>query len=280
MPRGSDTARCAICGRTEGSVELLASASGTLLCTDCAGRMGERVVTAHARRHRPLPTAVPRDIKRVLDDYVIEQEDAKRTLAVAVYSHYRRLAHPGTVGRVVADAEVRIIDEQGRELPPGEIGEVIGRVHGVGSFAYHADPEKTKRALKQGLVSPGDVGYFDEDGYLYLCDRSNDMIISGGVNIYPAQIEAQLQRMPEVADCAVFGIPDEEYGEAVCAVVQPQPGCDPTAAEVRSFLRQHVAGYMVPRLVEFLAELPREDSGKIFKRKLRQPHWEGAGRSI
>ena len=96
MPRGSDTARCAICGRTEGSVELLASASGTLLCTDCAGRIGERVVTAHARRHRPLPTAVRRDIKRVLDDYVIEQEDAKRTLAVAVYNHYRRLAHPGT----------------------------------------------------------------------------------------------------------------------------------------------------------------------------------------
>ncbi len=232
--------------------------------------------------HAAAPVSPP--VKRAMIEWwgpiVNEYYGSTEMSNVAFCTAQEWLAHPGTVGRVVPGAEVRIIDDQGRELPPGEIGEVIGRVHGVGEFAYHADPEKTRRAQKQGLVSPGDVGYFDEDGYLYLCDRSNDMIISGGVNIYPAQIEAQLQRMPEVADCAVFGIPDEEYGEAVCAVVQPQPGCDPTAAEVRSFLRQHVAGYMVPRLVEFLAEPPREDSGKIFKRKLRQPHWEGAGRSI
>ncbi|HWS74283.1 MAG TPA: acyl-CoA synthetase [Quisquiliibacterium sp.] len=190
------------------------------------------------------------------------------------------LDHPGTVGRVVPDAEVRIVDAEGKDLPPRAIGEVIGRVHGVGDFTYHGDPEKRKRVEKRGLISPGDVGYFDEDGFLYLCDRSNDMIISGGVNIYPAQIEAQLHRMPEVADCAVFGIPDDEYGEAVCAVVQAQPGCSPTEADVRAFLRQHVAGYMVPRRVEFMSELPREDSGKIFKRKLRQPYWENAGRSI
>ena len=190
------------------------------------------------------------------------------------------LDHPGTVGRVVPGAEVRIVDAQGNDLPPRAVGEVIGRVHDVGDFTYHGDPDKRRAVEKQGLISPGDVGYFDEDGFLYLCDRANDMIISGGVNIYPAQIEAQLQRMPEVADCAVFGIPDDEYGEAVCAVVQPQPGCEPTEAEVRAFLRRHVAGYMVPRRVEFLPELPREDSGKIFKRKLRQPYWENAGRSI
>jgi len=190
------------------------------------------------------------------------------------------LAHPGTVGRVVPGAEVRIVDAEGNDLPPRAIGEVIGRVHDVGDFTYHGDPEKRRRAEKRGLISPGDVGYFDEDGFLYLCDRSNDMIISGGVNIYPAQIEAQLHRMPEVADCAVFGIPDDEYGEAVCAVVQAQPGASPTEADVRAFLRRHVAGYMVPKRVEFLPELPREDSGKIFKRKLRQPYWENAGRSI
>ena len=106
------------------------------------------------------------------------------------------------------------------------------------------------------------------------------MIISGGVNIYPAEIEAELHRAPGVADCAVFGVPDDEYGEAVHAVVQPMPGAAITEAEVRAFLRERMAGYKVPRQVEFQAELPREDSGKIFKRKLREPFWEGRERRI
>ena len=232
--------------------------------------------------HAAAPVSPP--VKRAMIDWwgpiINEYYGSTEMSNVTFCTAQEWLEHPGTVGRVVPGAEVRIVDAEGRALPPREIGEVIGRVHGVGAFEYHGDPEKTRRAEKQGLVSPGDVGYFDEDGFLYLCDRSNDMIISGGVNIYPAQIEAQLQRMPEVADCAVFGIPDDEYGEAVCAVVQPQPGADPTEAQVRAFLRQHVAGYMVPRRVDFLPDLPREDSGKIFKRKLRQPYWENAGRSI
>jgi long-chain acyl-CoA synthetase len=106
------------------------------------------------------------------------------------------------------------------------------------------------------------------------------MIISGGVNIYPAEIEAELHKMPQVADCAVFGIPDEDYGEAVCAVVQLQPGLDVAEQEIRAHLRRHMAGYKVPKRVEFAIDLPREDSGKIFKRKLRAPFWEGQGRSI
>ena len=106
------------------------------------------------------------------------------------------------------------------------------------------------------------------------------MIISGGVNIYPAEIEAQLYVMPKLADCAVFGIPDEEYGESVCAVVQPQPGAKLTEADVLSFLTGKIANYKMPRRVEFESNLPREDSGKIFKRKLRQPYWDQAGRSI
>jgi long-chain acyl-CoA synthetase len=106
------------------------------------------------------------------------------------------------------------------------------------------------------------------------------MIISGGVNIYPAEIEAELHKMPGVADCGVFGIPDEEYGEAICAVVQPSPGVDLSETEVKAFLRQHMAGYKVPKRVDFHALLPREDSGKIFKRKLREPYWEGLDRRI
>jgi long-chain acyl-CoA synthetase len=107
-----------------------------------------------------------------------------------------------------------------------------------------------------------------------------DMIISGGVNIYPAEIEAELHKMPGVADCGVFGIPDDEYGEAICAVVQPSPGVSLTEPEVKAFLRGQMAGYKVPKRVDFHAELPREDSGKIFKRKLREPFWEGVGRRI
>jgi long-chain acyl-CoA synthetase len=150
----------------------------------------------------------------------------------------------------------------------------------MADFTYHGDDQKRRDSEKAGLIAPGDVGYFDEDGFLYLCDRAKDMIISGGVNIYPAEIEAELAKMPGVADCAVFGIPDEEYGEAVCAVVQPMPGVELSEAEVKAFLRGQVAGYKVPKRVELAADLPREDSGKIFKRKLREPFWEGLDRRI
>ena len=190
------------------------------------------------------------------------------------------LAHPGTVGRPMAGAVVRVIDKDGNVLPPREIGEVIGRMQGSSDFTYQNDDEKRRSMEKQGLVTPGDIGYFDEDGFLYLCDRANDMIISGGVNIYPAEIEAELHKMPEIADCAVFGIPDDEFGEAICACIQLQPGADLTETAVRTWLREQVAGYKMPRVWTFVAELPREDSGKIFKRKLRAPYWEGAGRSI
>jgi long-chain acyl-CoA synthetase len=190
------------------------------------------------------------------------------------------LAHPGTVGRAMPGAEVRVIGPDGESLAPGAVGEVIGRMRGTPEFTYQNDPAKRRAMEKQGLITPGDIGYFDEDGFLYLCDRANDMIISGGVNIYPAEIEAQLHKMPEVADCAIFGIPDEDYGEAVCAVVQIQPGATLEESDVKRYLRQCIAGYKVPKRVTFSTELPREDSGKIFKRKLREPYWAGAGRSI
>src|SRR5688500_6991137 len=124
------------------------------------------------------------------------------------------------------------------------------------------------------------MGFLDEEGYLYVCDRASDMVISGGVNIYPAEIEAALAIMPGVRDCAVFGIPDEEFGEALAAAVQTDPGVSMQAAAVRAYLAERVAGYKVPRIVTFHAELPREDSGKIFKRRLRAPYWEKSGRKI
>ncbi|HLK26541.1 MAG TPA: long-chain fatty acid--CoA ligase, partial [Caulobacteraceae bacterium] len=178
------------------------------------------------------------------------------------------------------ESQVVVVDKDGAPLPQGEIGEVIARTRMVADFTYHGDDAKRRASEKAGLITPGDVGYFDKDGFLYLCDRAKDMIISGGANIYPAEIEAELHKMPGVADCAVFGIPDEEFGEAICAVVQPQPGVALSELDVKTFLRPHMASYKVPKRVEFRADLPREDSGKIFKRKLREPYWEGMERRI
>ena len=139
---------------------------------------------------------------------------------------------------------------------------------------------KRQKAEAQGLISVGDIGYLDEDGFLYLCDRRNDMVISGGVNIYPAEIEACLVSHPAIADCAVFGVPDEDFGESLCACVQIESGHSMAEDDVRSHVREFMASYKVPKIVDIRKDLPREDSGKIFKRKLREPYWEGQGRAI
>ena len=228
----------------------------------------------------PCPAPVKRAMIEWWGPVINEYYGATETGPVVFCTSEEWLAHPGTVGKTLPEAEVRVIDAEGVTLPPREIGEVVGRLRNAVEFTYHGDDRKRREAEKAGLIAPGDIGYFDEDGFLYLCDRAKDMIISGGVNIYPAEIEAELMKMPGVADCGLFGIPDDEYGEAVCAAVQPQPGASLDAAEVRAFLRQHMAGYKVPKTVEFHAELPREDSGKIFKRKLREPHWAGLDRRI
>ena len=232
--------------------------------------------------HAAAPVSPP--IKRAMIEWwgpvIYEYYGATETGIVVSCTSEEWLAHPGTVGKPIPEAEVRIIDDKGKTLKVREIGEVVARVRAIADFTYHGDDEKRRDTEKVGLIAPGDIGYFDEDGYLYLCDRAKDMVISGGVNIYPAEIEAELHKMPGVADCAVFGIPDEEYGEALCAVVQPVSGFELSETDVRTYLRSHAAGYKVPKRVEFARELPREDSGKIFKRKLREPYWEGKTRRI
>ena len=121
----------------------------------------------------------------------------------------------------------------------------------------------------------GDIGYWDDEGYLYICDRKTDMIISGGMNIYPAEIEAALEQHPEIYDVAVFGIPSEQWGEVVHATVVRSPGSSLTGEEITAFAREHLAGYKVPRSVDFTDELPRTGSGKLLKRQLRAPYWAG-----
>lgn len=232
--------------------------------------------------HAAAPCAP--DVKRAMIDWlgpvINEYYGATETGNTTFCTAEEWLQHPGTVGRVADECIVKILDAQGNEVPNGTVGEVAMRMIGVGEFTYHGDDTKRKKADRNGLIAPGDVGYFDEGGFLFLCDRTSDMIISGGVNIYPAEIEAQLHTMPGLADCAVFGIPDDEYGESVCAIVQPQNGVVMNAADVQQFLKPKIAGYKMPRRVEFRDDMPREDSGKIFKRKLREPFWANAGRSI
>jgi len=226
----------------------------------------------------------PPEVKQAMIDWwgpiIHEYYGSTETSAVVFCDSREWMDHPGTVGRAMEHATVRILDDAGRELPVGEIGEVYARSWVTPDFTYANQDEKRREVERDGLVTSGDVGYLDQDGFLYLCDRKRDMVISGGVNIYPAEIEAVLIGMPGVKDCAVFGIPDAEMGENVAAVVEPQDGASLSADQVRSWLRERIAHYKVPKRVEFETGLPREDSGKIFKRKIRDRYWAEAGRRI
>ena len=228
----------------------------------------------------PCPIHVKRGMIEWWGPVINEYYGATETGAVVFCDSHEWLAHPGTVGKPMKDVRLRILDEAGNDVPQGEPGDIYVRLTTGADFTYHGDEEKRRKAGKDGLIGVGDVGYQDKDGFVYLCDRRNNMVISGGVNIYPAEIEAELLKVPGVADGAVFGIPDDDFGEALCAVVQPAPGVTLDAAFVRAELGKHLARYKIPKTVTFQADLPREDSGKIFKRKLRDPYWEKAGRSI
>ncbi len=192
------------------------------------------------------------------------------------------LAHPGTVGKPFPGAVLKIIDEAGNELPAGEVG-TIYMGSPIGEFEYYKDADKTEKARHGNLFTVGDVGYLDVDGWLFISDRKTDMIISGGVNIYPAEIEALLHQHPKVADVAVFGVPDEDWGESVKAVVEPLPGV-PTgpdlAEELTDYCRQNLASYKVPRSIDFREALPRLPTGKLYKRLLRDEYWQGQTRRI
>jgi long-chain acyl-CoA synthetase len=187
---------------------------------------------------------------------------------------------PGSAGRPIGDATVRVFSAGGRPCAPGEVGLIHACQPAYGDFTYHGNPAARAAIEREGLVTLGDVGYLDEEGDLFVCDRASDMVISGGVNIYPAEIEAVLAQLPEVSDCAVFGIPDPEYGEALLAQVELVPGRAIDAAEVLAHLRHRLAGFKVPRRIEFIAALPRDENGKVAKRKLREPYWAGQARRI
>jgi long-chain acyl-CoA synthetase len=154
---------------------------------------------------------------------------------------------------------------------------------GQHKFEYHKDETKTRNAWRGSFFTVGDIGYLDKDGFLFLCDRKIDLIISGGVNIYPAEVEAALLQHPAVRDAAVFGIPDEDWGEQVMAVLEVNPGFTagpPLATEILGFLKERLANYKLPKRFDFTEALPRDPNGKLHKRKLRDPFWAGRTRAI
>jgi long-chain acyl-CoA synthetase len=252
--------------------------------------------------------ALPEDVKRRADvsslRHVIHSAapcpvDVKRQMLAwwgnVIYEYYAAsegggtlatpeqwLAHPGTVGKAWPISVVRVVRDDGAECAPGEVGTVYMKM-GQYKFEYHKDKKKTESSWKDDFFTVGDAGYLDEEGYLFLCDRKSDMIISGGVNIYPAEIEAVLSGHSGVADAAVFGIPDDDWGEQIKAVIEPAPGMAPgpeLAADILSFCRERLATFKCPKTIDFTALLPRDPNGKLYKRKLRDPYWQGRDRAI
>lgn len=191
------------------------------------------------------------------------------------------LRHPGSVGTPREGLRLQIRDDEGHPVAAGTEGQVWfddGR-----AFEYHGDADKTAEAVRDGWFTLGDIGYLDDDGYLYLCDRRADVVITGGVNVYPAQVEAGLLSHPDVADCCVVGVPDDEWGESLRAVVQPvegRAGDDAFAAELLDHCRATLSGHQVPRGVDFDDDLPRTETGKLARRTIRERYWVGRERRI
>jgi acyl-CoA synthetase (AMP-forming)/AMP-acid ligase II len=223
----------------------------------------------------PCPVAVKRQMIEwwgpIIDEYYSGTED----LGATYISAQEWLAHPGSVGRPID--ECHIVGPDGEELATGQLGVVY--FAGGRPFEYHGDPHKTLSVTHQnGWRTLGDMGYLDTDGYLYLTDRVAHMIISGGVNIYPQEIENVLIAHPLVADVAIIGVPDDDMGESVKAIVQLVDCAEPSeslAAQLIDYCRPELATYKCPRTVDFVDELPRDPNGKLYKRLLRDRYWTG-----
>jgi acyl-CoA synthetase (AMP-forming)/AMP-acid ligase II len=197
--------------------------------------------------------------------------------------HLRALAGQpdllGSAGRAAPDTQIAIVDADDRQLPPGEVGEVVVRGPQL-MRGYWNQPAATEASLRGGWLHTGDVGRLDSDGYLTICDRLKDMIVSGGENVYPRAIEEVLAAHPGISEAAVIGVPDARWGEAVKAVVVPRAGVSLSADEVIAFCRQRLGGFEVPRSVDFVEVLPRNAAGKVLKRVLREPYWAGQARQV
>jgi long-chain acyl-CoA synthetase len=232
----------------------------------------------------PCPPAVKRAMIDWFGPIVTEYYGGTEGGFIARISAEEWLERPGSVGRPLEVVEVLVVDAEGRRQPPGEPGDLYFRSLLGSRFEYHNAPDKTEAAhLEPGVATLGDIGYLDDDGYLFLSDRRIDMVVSGGVNIYPAEIEAVLVGAGPVVDAAVFGVPDEDMGEAVRAAVVLRDGAvwdEATEAQVIEHCRSKLAGYKCPRSFEVDDALPRSEAGKLLKRELRDPWWADQARRI
>lgn len=219
----------------------------------------------------------PPDVKRQMIEWwgpILHEYYAMTEIGLTTASSSEEwLSHPGSVGRALPGVDLMIVDDEGQPCKPGVTGEICVRSETTTRFTYHRAEAKTESVRLGDYVATGDVGRLDADGFLYISDRKTDMVISGGVNIYPAEIEHALIGFPNVRDCAVFGVPDPEFGERLVAVIEPAG--DIGEDGLRSWLKSRIAGYKLPREILFASSLPREDSGKIKKRLVRQAFLDG-----
>lgn len=223
----------------------------------------------------PCPPQVKRDMLAWWGDVIHETYASSETGMITIQTPEHAHRKPASVGPPLGDAVIRILDEAGRECATGEAGMIYCRQPAVPDFTYQNRADARQDAERDGLVTVGDIGYLDEDGDLYVCDRFADLVISGGVNIYPAEIESTLMSLPGVVDCAVFGVSDAEYGQTLVAMVQAAADSDWDGASLRARLRERIAHYKVPPVIELVEELPRDDNGKVAKHRLRQ-QWQAS----
>ncbi len=182
-------------------------------------------------------------------------------------------------GKPAPGHQLRVVDGDGRPLPAGQVGEIQIKAPSVMKGYWNKD-EATRKAISDGWFATGDAGFFDQDGYLYIHDRVKDMIVSGGENIYPAEVENAIMGHPAVGDVAVIGVPDTRWGEAVKAIVVKKPGLEAEPADIIAWARERIAGYKLPKSVDFIEALPRNPSGKVLRKDLRAPYWEGRDRQV
>ena len=182
-------------------------------------------------------------------------------------------------GKPLPWVEIRVVDADGNDVPTGKVGEIVTR-SAANMLGYWNRPDETARTIRDGWLHTGDAGYLDADGYVFIHDRVKDMIITGGENVYPAEVESALSDHPAIAEIAVIGVPDEKWGEAVKAIIVLRPDASLTEDELIAWSRQRIAGFKTPRSANFVDMLPRNASGKLLKRELRAPYWAGAGRQV
>ena len=222
----------------------------------------------------PCPFEVKRRVMDLFGPVLYEFYGASETGVNTLMRPEEQLEKPGSCGRLAEGVEMKILDDAGNECPRGIPGEIWVKAPSL-ITEYYNNPKATSEARRGEYFSVGDVAYFDDDGYLFVVDRKRDMIISGGVNICSTEVENVIHAHPGVWDVAVIGIPDEEWGESVHAIVQPKPGESLEADDVAEFVKLHLADYKKPRSIEIRADLPRDEAGKIRKRELREPFWAG-----